>query len=129
MRISGQRALWLAELRKNVTDPRDFLSIEDFEERCIEQIVGLQKTMLLEYLIYKGSSASPAFHLYKSDEKVNVIKSLLKNDPCEQSFIVGLIAGLFSREEFLYFASNRKTVNNRIIRHVLKMVKSERFLL
>lgn len=129
MRLSGQRASWLAQLRTDASDPREFLSLEDFEERCIEPIIALQKTMLLDYLVFKGSSETPAFHLYKSEEKVNVIKSLLKDDVCEQSYLVGLIAGLFSRHEFLYFATNRKAVNNRIIRNILKLVKTERFLL
>lgn len=129
MRLSGHRASWLTALRKDASDPRDFISIEDFEQRCIEPIVALQKTMLLEYLVFKGSSETPAFHLFISEEKVNVIKSLLKDDLCEQSYLIGLVAGLFSRHEFLYFATNRKTVNKRIIRNIMKLAKTERFLL
>ncbi len=129
MRFSRHRGEWLADLRHGITGSTQFMSLDDFEQRAIEPVVWLQRSLIIDLLSHAATQREPTFRFLKPDEKVRVIRDLLKSDASERYLLAGIIVGFFTKMEAGYFVSHRNQAITRVVRMVLRLLKEDRAML
>lgn len=136
MKIDRLRSSWLSSLRSNNDGDNDGANNtayrqdgDVFESTCLSPIVQLQGSLLIDYLCAVAESNHKAFTVYKPDEKIRLIKSILEENVRERYVVIGMVVALFTRDEMQHYRSDVQAVNRRILRLLIQAMKDERYLL
>lgn len=98
---------------------------ESFQNEVLRPILKFQNEIIIHYFEHFIVESKIDFHLIKHHLKIAQIHNLFKTNIQFKQFYLGLIVGLFTKEDFLFYTENKKEVNKRIIAMLIERLCSQ----
>ncbi len=98
---------------------------ETFQNEVLRPILKFQNDILIQYFEHFIIESKIDFHLIKHHLKITQIHNLFKTNIQFKQFYVGLVVGLFTKENFMFYTENKKEVNKRIIAMLIERLCSQ----
>lgn len=100
------------ELNLNTKDA----SIEEtFQNEVLRPIIKLQHELIICNFKHFIETMKIDFQSLKKEAQLKFIKDSLTKDLSLNNYFKGLISGLFTKEEFIFYLEHKQTINKRII--------------
>lgn len=87
---------------------------ESFQNMVLRPILKLQHEIIMkscEEMVLKFDSKFKAF---KREERLVIIRQTLSADAHNRRFLLGLVIGMFTYDELVYYFANQKEVQKRV---------------
>jgi hypothetical protein len=88
---------------------------EVFQNQTLRPILKLQNEILLEIIKDYSNKKQPFFIKLDIAKKIQFIEQSLTNDQKFQNTLKGIVIGLFSMEDLIYYFKNSQSINKRIL--------------
>ncbi|MBX7243265.1 MAG: glyoxalase [Bacteroidia bacterium] len=102
---------------------------EIFQNQTLRPILKFQNELLLQVFSHYFAQHKNAFFLLPEKKKGAYIQEIFQKDHKFTLFLKGLITGLFSTEEYLFYAENTASVNKRIVLLLMERIRSQKEIL
>lgn len=97
---------------------------ENFQNRTLRPILKMQSDLFLLVFIQYASINKNIFFGLDISKKLEYIEKSVTKDFKFRQFLIGLVAGLFTTDEFSYYSLNSSSLNKRIISMLSERLKS-----
>lgn len=114
---------------KSVNTKAQSLDIETFQNETLRPILKFQNDLLLEIYRQYIAQYKNAFYELHELQKPDYINHSLKANHTFRNLMIGTVIGLFSAEEYLYYAGQSSVINKRIISMLVQRYQDQMHLL
>ncbi|MSP85323.1 MAG: glyoxalase [Flavobacteriaceae bacterium] len=104
-------------------------SEELFQNQMLRPILKLQNDIFFEIFNNYILKSKANFETFTIDKKLQFIESSIQNDMKFRSLLIGIVIGLFTIDEYLFYSNNSTNLNKRIITMLIERIKSQLQLL
>lgn len=129
MKWSRKRGEWLAALRQDATLDQATKDLDAFDERCLEPIITMQRSLITEYIRECGKRHDKSFLVYNNAQKIEVANEIIHSLVQEKYLMIGMIVAFFTPSELRFFHANRHRVIRRIQKRIIRIIREEPFTL
>ena len=107
------------ELNLNATNA----SIEEtFQNEVLRPIIKLQHELIICNFKHFIDTINTDFQTLKKEAQLKFIKDSLTKDLSLNNYFKGLISGLFTKDEFIFYLDHKQSINKRIIQIIEKRI-------
>ena len=123
----SKRDVFLKEFRGeaigNVTSQS--ASDEIFQNEILRPILKLQNELLIAAFTNYIFKSKSDFHTQTAAKKLVTIETIVQKDMKFQNTLKGMIIGLFTLEEYLWYTKNASSLNKRMMAMLIERLKSQ----
>lgn len=114
----------LISLRPDITIDieRESLPEEKFQQHTLRPILKFQNAVIMEYFIAKTASSNIPINVH---ERSLFVENIIRKDLVLRNQLIGLVAGLFTSEEFAFYLQHVSTLNKRITQLLIKRLQDQ----
>lgn len=105
-------------VNKNTTE------VEKFQNEVLRPIIKMQHHLLISFFENYIKKRKIDFTSLSEEKKKNKIKSIFDKDINFKNLILGLIAGHFSVDEYLYYTQNSSEFNKRVLQIIIQRLQN-----
>ena len=105
-----------------VDNEREPLSEEHFQQIALRPILKLQNSLIIAYYNTKTASAKQPVEL---KDRLVFVENTLRKDAVLRNQLIGLIIGLFTEEEFVFYLKHASSLNKRISQLLIKRIQDQ----
>ena len=105
-------------VNKNTTE------VEKFQNEVLRPIIKMQHHLLISFFENYIKKRKIDFTSLSEEKKKNKIKSVFDKDINFKNLILGLIAGHFSVNEYLYYTQNSSEFNKRVLQIIIQRLQN-----
>lgn len=105
-------------VNKNTTE------VEKFQNEVLRPIIKMQHHLLISFFENYIKKRKIDFTSLSEEKKKNKIKSIFDKDINFKNLILGLIAGHFSVNEYLYYTQNSSEFNKRVLQIIIQRLQN-----
>jgi hypothetical protein len=100
-------------------------AVEQFQSDTLRPIVKFQEELLIECFMSYIKAHKINKLLTNDSEGIKFIAETIQHDVALKTSLVYMIVGLFSKEEYLFFAENKKILTKRMIDLIIIRLQSK----
>ncbi len=100
-------------------------AVEQFQSDTLRPIVKFQEEMLIECFMTYIKAHKNFKSLTNDSEGIKFIAETIQYDVILKTALVYMIVGLFSKEEYIFFAENKKVLTKRMIDLIVIRLQSK----
>ena len=108
-------------VNKNTTE------VEKFQNEVLRPIIKMQHHLLVLFFENYIKKRKIDFTSLSEEKKKNKIKSIFDKDINFKNLILGLIAGHFSVDEYIYYTQNSSEFNKRVLQIIIQRLQNSLF--
>jgi len=109
----------------SIQTPDAMSANEGFQNQTLRPILKFQNELLLELFRNQIKTHKNSFYKLSLEKKLLYIDNTLQKDTKFKNTLKGLIIGLFTVEEYLFYTQDVSAHNKRIMSMVLERLKSQ----
>lgn len=99
--------------------------IEAFQSNSLRPILKFQNELLLTIFNNYIFDNKIQFSELKEEKKKEFIFNHFKNNQVSKLFYLGIIIGMFTKEEFTFYTTNKQEINKRITSMLIERLSSQ----
>jgi hypothetical protein len=99
--------------------------IEVFQSNSLRPILKLQNELLLTIFNNYILDNKIQFSELKEEKKKEFIFHHFKNNQASKLFYLGIIIGIFTKEEYTFYTTNKQEINKRITSMLIERLSSQ----
>ena len=99
--------------------------IEVFQSSSLRPILKFQNELLLTILNNYILDNKIQFAELKEEKKKEFIFNHFKNNQASKLFYLGIIIGMFTKEEYTFYTTNKQEINKRITSMLIERLSSQ----
>lgn len=114
----------LVSLRPDVVVDSDRVSLpeENFQQQTLRPILKLQNNLIVSYFKNKTASANVSVD---TKERLLFVENTLRKDAVLRNQLIGLVVGLFTEEEFVFYLQHATSLNKRLVQLAIKRIQDQ----
>lgn len=98
---------------------------EKFQNEVLRPILKLQNDLLVEIFKTYVSKRKGTFHKFSEKEKAFYIDQSVRKDMKFKHYLEGIIAGMFTLEEYARFMENEEELTKRTVNLLVQRIQSQ----
>lgn len=124
------RDLLLINFRPNIKiDTKRSTVLEVFQSTTLRPILKLQNQLLIALFRSHLNENKINFGLLTNEKKEELIHTIMKKDKTIKNILLGTIIGFFIKEELLFYFSEKRAINKRIVELLIKRISDQKQVL
>jgi hypothetical protein len=124
------RDLLLINFRPNIKiDTKRSTVLEVFQSTTLRPILKLQNQLLIALFRSHLNENKINFGLLTNEKKEELIHTIMKKDKTIKNILIGTIIGFFIEEELLFYFSEKRAINKRIVELLIKRISDQKQVL
>jgi len=124
------RDLLLTKLRPDIKIETERSTVlEVFQSVTLRPILKIQNHLLLALFSAHLNDNKINIGLLKDEKKEELIHTLLKKDMAIKNVLIGTIVGFFKEKESLFYFSDKRAINKRIVELLIKRISDQKNVL
>lgn len=100
-------------------------SIEVFQSNSLRPILKFQNELILNVFNNYLLDNKIQFAELKEEKKKEFIFHHLKNNQAAKNFYLGIVIGMFTKEEYTFYVSSKQEINKRITSMLIERLSSQ----
>lgn len=122
------RKQFLIALRPNIDSIKVDLNTKDleaFQNAVLRPILKFQNHLLLQMFVHYARQYKGVFFKLTSQQRLDYIHKSLNTNHSFKSKLIGIVLGLFTTEEYVYYSQNLSALNKRIINMSIQRLQDQ----
>lgn len=100
-------------------------SEEIFQNEVLRPILKLQNDLLLASFRNYSVKYKNTFSSLTSEKKLAAIENAIQKDIKYRNTLKGMVVGLFTEQEYLFYSKNTSNLNKRMMSMLIERIKSQ----
>ena len=100
-------------------------SEEMFQNEVLRPILKLQNDLFLASFRNYSVKYKSAFSSLTSEKKLAAIENAIQKDIKYRNTLKGMVVGLFTEQEYLFYSKNTSNLNKRMMSMLIERIKSQ----